>query len=85
MISKYGWLNNSPNYNDLLLITFIQLITIHMMHSIEWIGENWMHEFNFGTCLNPRAQRVGFRRFPKLNECIQFHWSTKYACASYVL
>ena len=58
---------------------------IHMMHSIEWIGENWMREFNFGTCLNPRAQRVGFRLFPKLNECIQFHWSTKYACASYVL
>ena len=49
---------------------------IHMMHIIEWIGENWMREFNFGTCLNPRAQRVGFRLFPKLNECIQFHWST---------
>ena len=51
----------------------LQWFSIHMMHRLEWIGENWMREFNFGTCLNPRAQRVCFRLFPKLNECIQFH------------
>ena len=44
---------------------YMQLVSKQMMHRPELISEEWMHKLTLEQ-FNPRAQRVGFRLFPKL-------------------
>ena len=47
-------------------------ISIHMMHKLELIGKNWIHELTLERFKPTRHRRVGFMTVSKVNECIQF-------------